>query len=481
MFFRVTQHQMSAYARQSIARQTRGLYEGQRQVSSGLRVERASDDPVSMRRALVQRDRIARLEGNTFSLIHTKSRMNVAHDGLRRANTLLQKARDIAINSQELVSQSEVNVLASELDGILDQLLDIANSTDETGFLYGETIDGAPPFRLVDGGDGNAVYAGTTQSGSLELTGIASVTSLIAGNEIFQPNDRGELIVFGNTGVAAGTGTDSAIGRRTLQVSHTLTTYAPGSGVAAGTDSATADTIIGPAGAWTLQINDVSGTGAAGTVSLNGGPEFNFTNTDTNLEVVGPGDQRIYLDTTAITAGFNGTVDITATGTLSVDDGLTTTPITFDANQQVFDSRDGSVVNLNTTAVRRTGTDHLDFDATSDIFGVIQSLRDDILNSRGLSVADQSTALSRGLGEVDRLQDHLLDIVGVQSVSLEQIDRLEVQLDELELAEKVELSDTVSADITGAILQMQEAQAAQQYTMAVIGQFLTPNLLNFIR
>ena len=481
MFFRVTQHQMSAYARQSIARQSSELFRGQRQVTSGLRVERASDDPVSMRRALIQKDRLERLEKNSFSLTHNRSRMNVAHDTLRRANELIAKARSIAINSQEFVSQTEGQVLANELDGILDQLLDLANATDETGFLFGETADGTLPFRLGETGQGNATYSGSTESGQLELTGIANVTSLLSGDQVFQPNDRDGLLVIGNTGATAGTGTDTAIGRRTLSVVHTLTTYAAGSGVAAGTDSVASDTILGPAGAHTLTINDVSGTGSSGTVSLNGGPEIAFSSSDTNLEVVAHDGTRVFIDTTSISPGFNGSVAITSSGTLSIDDGLTTTPITFSANQQVVDSRDGTLVNLDTTSIGRTGDDLLEFEGTADVFGVIQALRDDILNVRKLTSDEHSAALSRGLGEVDRIQDHVLDMIGLQSVSLEQVDRLDTQLEELQLAEKVELSDTVAADIPAAILSMQEAQNAQQYTMAVVGQFLTPSLLNFLR
>src|SRR5690606_13494775 len=134
--------------------------------------------------------------------------------------------------------------------------------------------------------------------------------------DVFQPIARGKTLFLGGTGAAPGTGTDSALGRGTLIVSHTSTTYTAGSGVAAGTSSADGDTIIGPAGAHILTIEDTSGTGAFGTVSLNGGPPVSFTNGDTNLKVIGPLDEVVYLDTTAITAGFSGDVEITADGTL---------------------------------------------------------------------------------------------------------------------------------------------------------------------
>ena len=230
-----------------------------------------------------------------------------------------------------------------------------------------------------------------------------------------------------------------------------------------------------------LQINDTSGTGTSGTISLNGGDPIAFNNTMTDLVVTSALGEKVYVNTTGITAGFNGSVDLEGTGSLSLDGGLTTTPIAFSANQQITDPRDGTLVNLDTTAIRRAGTDHVEFPGTSDVFSVLRELRDDILNVRNISEADRSDSLTRRFGDIERIQDHVLDMVGVQSVSLEQIDRLESRTGDLKLAEKIEYSDTVSADVAEAVLRLQELNNLQQFTMAAVGQLLTPNLLNYIQ
>jgi flagellin-like hook-associated protein FlgL len=278
-----------------------------------------------------------------------------------------------------------------------------------------------------------------------------------------------------------GTGTNSAVGTKTLTVTHTLTTYAGGSGIQTGTSSAASDTVLGQTGTHSLMINDTSGTGGSGTISLNGGPAVSYTNGLSDLAVTGPDGEVVYVNTTAITPGFNGSVDVTGTGSLSVDGGLTSTPITYDTSQQIIDSRDGSVVNIDTTGVSKAGSDRLEFPGTSDVFNVLRELRDDLLNSRGLSPSEQNEALNRRLSDVERIQDHLLNIVGVQSVTLEQIDRLASRTEDLKLAEKVNYSDNISADVAQAALRLQELNNLQQYTMAAVGQLLTPNLLNYIQ
>jgi flagellin-like hook-associated protein FlgL len=201
----------------------------------------------------------------------------------------------------------------------------------------------------------------------------------------------------------------------------------------------------------------------------------------TNLVVTGPLGEKVHVNTTGITAGFNGSVDIEAAGSLSLDGGITRTAVSFSTNQQITDPRDGTLVNLDTTAIRHTGTDHVEFPGTSDVFSVLRELRDDILNTRNMPESTRSDSLTRRIGDIERIQDHVLDMVGVQSVSLEQIDRLESRTGDLKLAEKIEYSDTVSADIAEAVLRLKELNNLQQFTMAAVGQLLTPNLLNYIQ
>jgi ABC-2 type transport system permease protein len=145
-----------------------------------------------------------------------------------------------------------------------------------------------------------------------------------------------------------------------VAVKHVLTTYAGTSGVAPGTSSARRDTVIGPAGAHKLTIKDTSGKGTAGTVSLNGAKPVNFTNTDANLKVTGPDREVVYIDTTKIAAGFNGTVDITATGTLSSDNGLSTIPIDFTEKQVVKNQVTREQIRVDSRKIRKAGTHYSD-------------------------------------------------------------------------------------------------------------------------
>ena len=485
MALRVTQSQMAITARSYFAKQTSELYKIQQQISSGLRFQRPSEDPASLRRSLIQKDRVQRFETHETSIQHVKSRLQQSEVYLTDANDILTRAKEVALQAPQTTDDGERQVLARELNGILEQLISVANSRDESGYLFSGTAADKEPFPGLTAtsgtSSGKVTYAGTSATTQLHLAGDVSRQAMIPGDVIFQSTGREQTVLIGRSGTAAGSGTDTATGVRQLLITHTGTTYSPGSGVAAGTGSVGGDTILGSAGAHRLQIVDTSGTGTFGTISLDGGEPVSFTNSNTNLEVISALGDRVYLDTTGISPGFNGTVDLTGDGTMSIDGGQTSTAITFAASQTITDSRDGSVVYLNSSGTLRTGTDQLEFPGTNDIFNTIRALRDDILNTRNLQPQDLQASLNRRVGDIERTQEHLLDVVGIQAVSMQQIERLEARTGDLKLSEQQEYSDTTSADMSEAVIRLQELNNLQQFTMAAVGQLLTPNLLNYIQ
>jgi flagellin-like hook-associated protein FlgL len=261
-------------------------------------------------------------------------------------------------------------------------------------------------------------------------------------------------------------------------VTHTLTTFAAGSGIAAGTSSAAGDTIIGPAGANVLTINDTSGTGASGTISLNGGPPIAFTNADTDLVVTGPNGEVIHVDTTAITAGFSGDIDVTADGEMSVNGGPPV-GISYSSTQAVTDPS-GRTTFVDSTDVRIAGTERLEYGGTTDIFQALTALRDDLRNTRGLSETEMQDALTRRMDDIDRHHENVLNIIGDQSQTLKTIEDLTVRLDDLTLEAKQRISDVSATDVAATAVELQEAQNLLQFSYAVTAQVFQTSLLDYI-
>ena len=115
------------------------MYKKQQEISTGLRIHRPSDDPSGMRRSLIQKDRNERLDSHISSIQFAQSRLSQAAVQLQDANTLLVRARSIALQAPQATDEIEVNALVAELNTILNQMMICANATDENGYLFSGT------------------------------------------------------------------------------------------------------------------------------------------------------------------------------------------------------------------------------------------------------------------------------------------------------------------------------------------------------
>lgn len=457
----------------------------QAQASTGNRIQKISDDPLAALQVLADQAVSDRLDSYTQNIGNVQTKLNTSVSTLTEVSQVLTQAKNLALQGANTSNDAATNgALADQVDSLVSRILDLANARSGDQYLYGGTASNTAPFVVsannAQGQPDQVVYQGAQQRASAPVGVTQNVSTFYVGSEVFESQQRQATVFSGSTGAAAGSGTDSATGEGTLTVAHTSTTYAAGSGVQAGTSSAAGDTVLGPAGANTLTVVDTSGTGAAGTVSLNGGPAVAFTNGDTDLRVTDSSGGVVYVNTTAITAGFNGSVAITSNGTLSVDGGASTVPITFSGNQVVTDSQTGAVTNVNSSAIRQTGTDRLSYSGTYDAFQALTTLRDDLRNVNNLSQADQVAGIQQIIGELGRIQTNVLGVVGEQSADLQNLDALKQHASDVQLQTKTLISNLQSADITSVVVNLQAQQNLLALTLDSTSRVIGLSLLDFL-
>ena len=256
----------------------------QNQISSGLKIQRSSDDPVAFRQISSLSTQLQQLRSENFAITDAESKLNNSVSIIQQSHDLLVRAKTLAQQGVQATSQSERDALALEAEGILVSLQDLSKSQSAGSFIYSGTQSDQEPFQFgdprVQGATMQADYQGSENRSYAVIGTKITIPTFYAGNEIFSNDHRQPMLVYGNTGVKDSPGTDSMVGRADLIVTHTLTTYSGASGVAAGTDSVALDSIVGPTGSNTLTINDTSETGASGTVLLNNGSEVPWTSAD---------------------------------------------------------------------------------------------------------------------------------------------------------------------------------------------------------
>ena len=470
---------------QSIAETTRQnttLAKLQEQASTGKVLTAPSDNP-ALAAALAANSAQSAQYGAYLDTINTvTSTLNEGVSVMQDASNILVSAKSLALQGAQ--SDNDANArsaLAQQVDVLIQQLVGIANTQQNGRYLFSGDSVGTKPFAVTgtnpDGTTSQVSYQGSSNIPSTLAGPGQSVTPYIDGSVVFGTGDRATPVYSGTTGAAPGSGTDSAEGDVTLTIAHTSTTYAGTSGVQAGSSSATGDTLLG---SHTLTVVDTAGDGSAGTVSIDGGPAIAFTSGDTNLKVTDNHGGVLYLDTSAIAPGFNGTVNLTSNGTLSIDGGATTTPIDFSSNQQVADGASGALINVDTSNLTSVGNVSVQESGSYSAFQILIGLRDDLNNSAIGSTA-QGLAISSRLGELDTADNTILSSVGSQSAQLQALQGLQNHVQELQLNTQTTASQLGDVDIPGLIVQMQTQSTLLQMTYEGITQMFQTSLLDFLK
>ena len=484
MLTRVSTFSFSTSAIRFSQQHTSTLAKYQRQISSGVRVERASDDAVAFRRLGLVRETASRLEASETSINNAQTIIQAGSDQLTQYGTLLSRARSITQQGIQALDNSEREVLALEIEGILGQIKNIANASFGGNFLFAGDEASLPPFAFsenpIDGRSINVDYRGGASNSLVQITSTIRLESYLDGRDVFSLNSRGDTSFIGTTGASTGIGTDSLTGRAELLVTHDTTTLHGASGLTLGTDTAN-DTVIGQIGTHSISIEDTAGDGSAGVIRLNNGQPVDFTNADTNLQVRGPLGEVIHLNTTAIAAGFNGTIDVEGSGSLSVDGGATSVAIDFSASQAVTDPNTNQRVFIDSSGIARAGSEHLEFGGVSSVFEILHDLKNDLLNDRGLNAEDQVDALGRRLSELEAVSDVGFAALGKQSASLSTLEDVRDNVRILSTESEIEITEIVATDIPEAVLRLQNSQALLEYTYAVSARLNSIGLLNFLQ
>jgi len=184
-------------ARQSIEQMTQRQAEIstlQKQVSSGDRVLKPSDDPAAAAQAERTRSQVARMDVEKRMLGFAQLKLAQAESATGEGTDLFQRARELLIGANnDTNSPADRALYAQELTGIRDALFGLANRSDGLGgFVFGGAGIRQAPF--VEGANGIEFIA---DSGSQFTGSNPSLTISVDGRNLFgTSNGAGVTAVF---------------------------------------------------------------------------------------------------------------------------------------------------------------------------------------------------------------------------------------------------------------------------------------------
>lgn len=176
-----------------LQRRQQQLQESQLQLTSGKRVNRASDDPTAAARAERALALETRSEASQRAVDASRNAMTLGESALGDAEELLQQAREALVAAGNgSYSDAERRSLALNLRQIRTQLFSIANRADGSGgYVFGAQGSSAPPFVDTPSGvqfRGTAGQTGVASGESLPVTldGPAAWLQARTGNGVFE-------------------------------------------------------------------------------------------------------------------------------------------------------------------------------------------------------------------------------------------------------------------------------------------------------
>ena len=178
----------------------RRVVETQHQVSTGLRVNNPSDDPVAAARIAHLDASLSRLDQYQANSTFARNQLGLEEESLNVAIDHLQRIRELTLQANNAtMSAGDRHIIATELKQHRDALLTIANTTDVDGrYLFSGYSESTRPFTT--GAGGNVVYNGDQGQRSLQISDSRFVAVNDSGAEVFQriPEGNGTFVLAVN-------------------------------------------------------------------------------------------------------------------------------------------------------------------------------------------------------------------------------------------------------------------------------------------
>ncbi|WP_413504324.1 flagellar hook-associated protein FlgL [Serratia grimesii] len=153
------------------------------QLSTGKRVINPSDDPLAASQAVMLSQ--SQAENNQYTLARTFARQSVSMEEtvLAGATTTIADIKALIVSAGSTESDNDRDSMATQLQGMKDQLLNLANSTDGNGrYMFGGYVNDKPPF--VDEG-GTVSFKGGDRAVEQKVDANRTMTIGHTGSAVF--------------------------------------------------------------------------------------------------------------------------------------------------------------------------------------------------------------------------------------------------------------------------------------------------------
>lgn len=144
---RITNRMLGQNVVNNINRNLEYMYRVQEQMSTGKRVNRPSDDPIVVARVLAFKTSIAANDQYKKNMEDAKGWIDASESALGMATDVLQRARELAVyGANGTMPEESMQALGEEVEQLLDEMVQVANTSYGGRYLFGGTYTTDTPF-----------------------------------------------------------------------------------------------------------------------------------------------------------------------------------------------------------------------------------------------------------------------------------------------------------------------------------------------
>lgn len=179
---RVTDSMLSELTRTGLAAARERASEAQRVASSGLRVEKPSDDPTAAAVGRRKQNEIERIDALLKTADVGAFALTVVDDTFAHMSELSARAKELAVQAaNDTLSAADRAGIATEISSLREAMLAAANTRVDGKYVLGGLREDAPPF------DATGAFTGDRSVREVEVApGVRVATSVPAG-EVLAP------------------------------------------------------------------------------------------------------------------------------------------------------------------------------------------------------------------------------------------------------------------------------------------------------
>lgn len=193
MQVRITSYGRVETAIANLQNQSARVAQWQERISTGLRLNRASDNPSDYSRMLVSKARDQRIDTHLANIAEATAQLNQGVSMLTEANDILVQAQNIARDGANASTGDEAYAaLATTVDGLIRRMLEVSNSKFGNRQLFGGTATDTASFVVgstdANGNPTSILYQGADERAQGSISPDLTVDINYTGEQIFLNN-----------------------------------------------------------------------------------------------------------------------------------------------------------------------------------------------------------------------------------------------------------------------------------------------------